>query len=150
MPSQRRTGAAGPGDGYPWRVPEPGTHTEAEQEALVANEGFYRALGGGDMGAMEQVWAHITPVTCLHPGWTLLSGRDDVLESWRTILSNPTSPRIVGGGASATVVGDAAVVLCREVVSGSPLYATNIFVREEGAWRMTHHHSGPVMVRAPG
>jgi hypothetical protein len=130
-------------------VPEQGARTEAEQEALVANEAFYRALGNSDMGAMENVWARLAPVTCLHPGWTLLNGRDDVLESWRTILSNPNQPRIVGGGASVTVFGDAAVVLCREVVSGSGLYATNIFVREEGAWRMTHHHSGPVMVHRP-
>lgn len=128
-------------------MPEPGTetHTEAEQDALLANEAFYRALGAADMGAMERVWARIAPVTCLHPGWTLLSGREAVLESWRTILANPNQPRIVGGGASVTVFGEAAVVLCREVVSGSPLYATNVFVREEGAWRLTHHQSGPVM-----
>ncbi|MYK25508.1 MAG: nuclear transport factor 2 family protein [Dehalococcoidia bacterium] len=132
--------------GYPWRVTEPGTHTEAEQEALLANEGFYRALGNSDMGAMEQVWARMARVTCLHPGWTLLTGREEVLESWRTILSNPNQPRIVGGGASVSVLGNTAVILCREVVSGSPLYATNVFVREEGSWRMTHHHSGPVMV----
>ena len=100
-------------------------------------------------GAMENVWARVAPVTCLHPGWTLLSGREAVLESWRTILANPNQPRIVGGGASVTVFGDAALVLCREVVSGSALYATNVFVREEGTWRMTHHHSGPVMVRNP-
>ncbi len=139
-------GAGAGRGGYPLRVTEPGTHTEAEQEALLANEGFYRALGNSDMGAMENVWARLSPVTCLHPGWTLLTGREDVLESWRTILANPNQPRIVGGGASVTVVGNAAIVLCREVVSGSPLYATNIFVREEGSWRMTHHHSGPVMV----
>ena len=128
-------------------MPEPGTetHTEAEQDALLANEAFYRALGAADMGAMEQVWARLAPVTCLHPGWTLLSGREAVLESWRTILANPNQPRIVGGGASVTVFGEAAVVLCREVVSGSPLYATNVFVREEGGWRLTHHQSGPVM-----
>ena len=125
--------------------PGTGTHTEAEQDALLANEAFYRALGAADMGAMEQVWARLAPVTCLHPGWTLLSGREAVLESWRTILANPNQPRIVGGGASVTVFGEAAVVLCREVVSGSPLYATNVFVREEGGWRLTHHQSGPVM-----
>ena len=78
-------------------MPEQEARTEAEQEALLANEGFYRALGNSDMGAMEQVWARLTPVTCLHPGWTLLSGREEVLESWRTILSNPNQPRIVGG-----------------------------------------------------
>ena len=130
-------------------MPEQGSRTEAEQEVLVANEGFYRALGASDAGAMENVWARVAPVTCLHPGWTLLSGREAVLESWRTIIANPNQPRIVGGGASVTVFGDAALVLCREVVSGSALYATNVFVREEGTWRMTHHHSGPVMVRTP-
>ena len=110
--------------------PNSESRTEAEQEALIANEGFYRALGASDAGAMENVWARVAPVTCLHPGWTLLSGREAVLESWRTILANPNQPRIVGGGASVTVFGDAALVLCREVVSGSALYATNVFVRE--------------------
>ena len=47
------------------------------------------------MGAMEQVWARVAPVTCLHPGWTLLSGREAVLESWRTILAKRrTSPAL--------------------------------------------------------
>ena len=98
------------------------------------------------MGAMDAVWARNAPVTCLHPGWTLLSGREEVLESWHGILDNPNQPRIVGGGATVTVFGETALVLCREVVSGSPLYATNVFVREEGKWRMTHHHSGAVMM----
>ena len=90
-------------------MPEQGSRTETEQEALIANEGFYRALGASDAGAMENVWARVAPVTCLHPGWTLLSGREAVLESWRTILANPNQPRIVGGGASVTVFGDAAL-----------------------------------------
>ncbi|HCV00301.1 MAG: DUF4440 domain-containing protein [Dehalococcoidia bacterium] len=123
-----------------------GEQTQAEQEALVANEAFYRALSSADTGAIENLWSFTTPVTCLHPGWTLLVGREAVLESWNTILANPNQPRIVGGGASVNVLGQTAVVLCREVVSGSTLYATNIFVLEDGKWRMTHHHSGPVMV----
>ncbi len=121
---------------------------EAEQGLLVANEAFYRALGAADAGAMESIWARAAPVTCLHPGWTLLRGREAVLESWTTILANPDQPRIVGGGASVTLLGDTALVFCREVVSGSTLYATNVFTHEEGAWRLVHHHSGPVMVRA--
>lgn len=117
------------------------------EAALVANEAFYRSLATGDAGAMDAVWARIAPVTCLHPGWTLLSGREAVLESWDTILANPDQPRIVGGGATVTLSGEVAIVFCREVVSGSALYATNVFTREDGGWRMVHHHSGPVMVR---
>lgn len=131
---------------YPWEVSKKVGQTQAEQEALVANESFYRALSSADTGAMEKIWSLTAPVTCLHPGWTLLSGREAVLESWRTIIGNPNQPRIVGGGASVNVLGQTAVVLCREIVSGSALYATNIFVFEDGEWRMTHHHSGPVMV----
>ena len=50
-----------------------------------------------------------------------------------------------GARATARVFGAVAVVICRELVSGSPLVATNVFVREEGEWRMSHHHAGPVV-----
>lgn len=125
---------------------DPAGDADAEGAALAANEAFYRALGAADAQAMDAIWARRAPVTCLHPGWTLLSGREAVLASWAGILGNPNQPRIVGGGASVALLGDgAALVLCREVVSGAPLYATNVFVREDGAWRLVHHQSGPVM-----
>ena len=123
----------------------PAGDAETEGAVLAANEAFYRALASADAEAMDAIWARRAPVTCLHPGWTLLSGRGAVLESWAAILANPNQPRIVGGGASVSPLGaDAALVLCREVVSGAPLYATNVFVREDGAWRLAHHQSGPV------
>jgi hypothetical protein len=43
-----------------------------------------------------------------------------------------------------TFRGDTAIVLCRELVGGSPLIATNIFVREDEGWKLLHHQSGPV------
>ena len=118
-----------------------------EDQVLAANDAFYRAFASADMGAMDALWARTVPVACLHPGWTLLNGRSSVIESWEAILANPTQPRIVAGGADAHVYGDVAVVLCREVVAGSPLYATNVFVREGGQWKIAHHHSGPVAMR---
>ena len=92
---------------------------------------------------MAGLWAKSPEVSCLHPGWNLLRG-DDVMESWRRILSNPDQLRIVSGGAGVTLLGDAALVLCRELVGGAALIATNLFVREDGDWRLLHHHSGPV------
>ena len=57
--------------------------------------------------------------------------------------------RIVSGGASVTLLGDTALVLCRELVGGAALIATNLFVREDGDWRLLHHHSGPVSMPSP-
>ena len=117
----------------------------AEAEIAAANESFYAAFAGGDVGAMDVVWARAHPVTCIHPGWNVLSGREAVMESWEAILSNPEQPRIVAGGAQVQVLGEVAIVTCRELVAGNPLAATNIFVREDGRWRMVHHHAGPVL-----
>jgi hypothetical protein len=116
----------------------------AEDDVLIANDRFYQAFNSKDVSLMEGVWAQAHAVTCVHPGWNVLEGRDDVLDSWRSILGNPNQPRIVAGGAGVTVFGDLAIVLCRELVAGSPLVATNVFIQEEGAWRLLHHQSGPV------
>jgi len=32
--------------------------------------------------------------------------------------------------------------VCYEVLEGGFLAATNVFVREDGAWRMVHHQAG--------
>ncbi|MBM2810118.1 MAG: nuclear transport factor 2 family protein [Chloroflexi bacterium] len=93
---------------------------------------------------MDALWARIAPVRCIHPGWNVLSGRDPVMESWRGILANSSQPKIIMAGASVDIFGNLAVVICRELVAGTPLAATNIFTLEDGAWRLVHHHSGPV------
>ena len=115
-----------------------------EDDVLAANERFYQAFNQKDQELMEEAWARAHPVTCVHPGWNLLEGREDVLDSWNSILKNPNQPRIVSGGATVSSFGDLALVLCRELVAGSPLVATNVFVREDGSWRLLHHQSGPV------
>jgi len=35
-------------------------------------------------------------------------------------------------------------VTCGESVGNSLLAATNLFVRENGGWRLVHHHASPV------
>ncbi len=117
---------------------------DSEAAVLEANEAFYAAFNHKDVEAMEAAWAGSFEVTCIHPGWNVLQGREPVLESWRTILTNPQQPRIVVGGARVTLMGNVAVVICRELVAGSPLAATNIFTLETGLWKLMHHQSGPV------
>jgi ketosteroid isomerase-like protein len=118
---------------------------QSEQSVLDANETFYRAFAERDIGLIDTLWARDVHVTCIHPGWNLLSGREEVMASWEAILQNPGQARVVAGGAEAEVLGHAAVVVCREFVAGTALIATNVFVREEGQWRLQHHHSSPVV-----
>lgn len=112
-------------------------------EALFANESFYLAFAAGDANAMERVWAKSRSVSCIHPGWPALVGHDDVMESWRQILANPNRLQVDFYGARAVEHGDAVAVLCYEVLPGSVLIATNLFVVEDGVARLVHHQSGP-------
>ena len=116
----------------------------SDQAVLEANDAFYRAFNQKDFEAMDRLWAQRVPVACIHPGWNILRGREAVMQSWQAILGNPGQARIVNGGSEAHLVDDFAYVTCRELVAGSPLAATNLFVIEDGEWRMVHHHSSPV------
>jgi len=109
---------------------------------LFANDAFYLAFTGRDLAAMDDIWARKTPVTCIHPGWALTTGREDVLASWEAILTNPHAPEIRCRDATATVLGGHAYVLCYEELDSGFLIATNIFVREDGAWKIVHHQAG--------
>ena len=43
------------------------------QEVTKANQKFYEAFESLDIAKMDEVWAHLDYVTCVHPGWTLRS-----------------------------------------------------------------------------
>jgi len=118
--------------------------TEDELAVLQANDAFYAAFLAGDMVGMEAIWARRLPVTCCHPGWAVLAGREPVLASWHAILASPRAPRIRCFRPRACRFGDVAYVVCLEGTEAGPpvLVATNVFVREDGAWRMVHHHAG--------
>jgi ketosteroid isomerase-like protein len=122
----------------------------SEREAvLFANEAFYQAFNERDAETMAQLWARRAPVACIHPGWPPLEGREAVLRSWRSILGNPDQPPLRMLEPRVYLAGEAAFVICYEAIAGQYLVATNVFVREDGAWRLAHHQSGPTNGR-PG
>jgi ketosteroid isomerase-like protein len=108
---------------------------------MFANEAFYVAFAARDLDAMIEVWSRREMVTCIHPGAITLLGRDKVIQSWQAILSNPASPAIFCRNPTAHLFGDVAYVLCWEQIEQAFLLATNIFVREDGRWRMVHHQA---------
>lgn len=121
-------------------------NTKAEVEVLLANERFYKAFSDGDFEAMSELWAHGVPVVCFHPTAPLLVGREAVLQSWRQLLRGVSSFALRCEDAVITVVNDTAILTCYEAAGDEPahLAATNVFVLEEGQWKMVHHHAGPL------
>ncbi len=116
-----------------------------ERAVLASNQAFYDAFAARDTETMDALWARRAPVTCVHPGWQALRGRDAVLASWRGILQGPNPPDIDCADATAHLLGETAFVICTERLPGVELVATNVFVREDGAWRLVHHHASGVV-----
>jgi hypothetical protein len=112
-------------------------------DAEFANEAFYLAFAEKDIQAMQNIWASNVTVLCLHPGWPLLTGREDILESWRSILSNPEQQPIDFYGVQSSALSENTVaVVCYELVGGSAMVATNVFIEEDGAPRIALHQAG--------
>ena len=77
---------------------------------LALNQAFYRAFTNRDAAAMEALWAETLPVSCIHPGWTALFGRDAVLTSWRDVLRAPGGIIVEARNERVTLHGDTALV----------------------------------------
>ena len=61
------------------------------QAVLRANQALYDAFESGDIDLMSALWLdgpEAGSVACIHPGWSLLRGRDVVLRSWAMIMAN--------------------------------------------------------------
>ena len=112
----------------------------AEARIRGANAAYYRAFRMGDDALMGRTWNE-GDVTCLHPGWPLITGRAAVLASYRRIMSNPDQPPVTCHEEQVLISGDVARVLCVEAVAGAQLVATNLFQRMGADWRMIHHHA---------
>ncbi|NDU76349.1 DUF4440 domain-containing protein [Actinomadura sp. DSM 109109] len=121
---------------------------------------FYAAFEAGDFDRMSAVWAdgqYADGVSCVHPGWTMLRGREAVLRSWALIMANTSYIQFVLTDVETDVYGDHAVVTCKENVltadedteagflAGGSIVATNVFVRAGGEWRLLLHHGSPVL-----
>lgn len=116
---------------------------------LFANEAFYAAFNGRDYEAMDGLWARQSPASCIHPGGGPIFDRDAVMASWEGILGNESQAEILALGPRIRLYGDYAAVICFEVIAGSNLIATNVFVRENRKWMLVHHQSGPTAEDPP-
>ena len=122
------------------------------KEIHEANRQFYLAFESLDIKQMDQVWAQEDQVYCVHPGWDLRAGWPAVRDSWVQIFNHALSMRFAITAIKVNIEGDCAWVTCMEnitsMMDGSPQHsrvlATNIFRKQEGGWKVVHHHGSPV------
>lgn len=118
----------------------------SETDVIAANAAFYAAFTARDFAAMSRLWAARAPVSCTHPGWPPLLGRDAVLSSWRDILAQSEPMRVEGLRPRVQMFGGQALVLCGETLNGrAVLAASNLFTLEDGEWRIVFHQAGQIV-----
>lgn len=119
----------------------------------AANTRFYRAFEALDVDRMDAVWAHGEHVSCVHPGWPLLTGWPAVRDSWSAIFTNTEEMHFTISDVRVVATHEIAVVTCTEnILSGvggritvTSVLATNIFERSADAWRLILHHASHVL-----
>ncbi|MEU6535922.1 nuclear transport factor 2 family protein [Streptomyces sp. NPDC047000] len=150
-------------------------HTDVEQ-VEAANTAYYEAVERGDFEELSGLWlvpadlgvdeeyhdpADTGVISCVHPGWPVLSGRGEVLRSYALIMANTDYIQFFLTDVRVSVNGDTARVTCTEnILSGGPapegeeelgplvgqlVVATNLFQRTPSGWKLWSHHASPVL-----
>ncbi|MEU6987005.1 nuclear transport factor 2 family protein [Streptomyces sp. NPDC046324] len=138
------------------------THQTDTAAVEAANTAFYEAMERGDFEEISTLWLDdgATPISCVHPGWPVLSGRGEVLRSYALIMANTEYIQFFLTDVKVSLAGDVAVVTCTEnILSGGPaedgaelgplvgqlVVATNVFRRTFEGWKIWSHHGSPVL-----
>jgi ketosteroid isomerase-like protein len=135
--------------------------TDIEQVQL-ANTRFYETLERGDFEELSELWLD-DGISCVHPGWPVLTGRGEVLRSYALIMANTDYIQFFLTDVKVNVSGDTAIVTCTEnILSGGPaedgnelgplvgqlVVATNVFRRTPAGWKLWSHHASPVLAES--
>lgn len=121
----------------------------------LSEAAFYAAFQAADLSSMMAVWADDDKIACVHPGGTLLVGRDQVTASWRQILGSGERmklrvvlrSRLHTPGLAVHVVEEH-ISLVGDEAPRRPVISTNVFRLTASGWRLVLHHAAPPAMRA--
>ena len=129
------------------------TRSEVEaDEVHQASDRFYAALNrtlNGDSGPMMEVWSHTSDVSTMHPIGDREDGWEHVEGPWQQVASMASGGQVAikdqsirAGGDLAYEVGteEGSGTIAGEVVSFGQR-VTNIYRRDDGIWKIVHHHT---------
>ncbi len=124
-----------------------------EDEIRKALDAFYDALNkmlNGDVDPMCELWSHADDVTYMGPLGDMQVGWQQVEDSWRHQTRMRMGGEVLPQEVSIVVAGEMGYAICIERgedlrPDGEPVLidhrATNVWRREDGEWKMVHHHA---------
>ena len=125
-----------------------------EDDVRQASDRFYAALNSminGDAAPMVEtdIWSHGSDVSTMHPIGDREVGWEAVKGPWQQVASMASGGQVAIKDSKITAVGDLAYETGTESGSGTlagqtvaiQQRVTNIYRRENGAWRIVHHHT---------
>jgi ketosteroid isomerase-like protein len=127
--------------------------SNSETELRAANDHFYTALNSmfvGDLEPMNNIWSHQDDVTDLDPFGGRLVGWNKVGAEFKKEAKMKLGGRVVAKDIIAIAGNDMGYIVCVEEgenmsAAGKPVRVkhrtTNIFRREDGGWKLAHHHT---------
>ena len=123
-----------------------------EKDVIEKNQSFYDAFNKSDIELMIGIWLNDSTSQCIHPGWDVLTGFKNIMTSWQKIFAAAQDLEIKLSNIDVTTSENLAWVTCQEnlfsiVSSGvqlSKVHSTNLFKKQNGAWKMILHHASPV------
>ena len=113
---------------------------------------FYAALKrmlNGDARALSDVWSHHSFVTAMHPLGGRQVGWAEVRKTWEQIAQRSSEGKVELKDQLICLAGEVAYEVGVEHVEAklggqivaAKIRVTNIYQREAGAWKITHHHT---------
>jgi ketosteroid isomerase-like protein len=130
-----------------------------EDEVRKASSQFYSGLNkmaNGQTNALANAWSHSNSVTTLHPIGGRQVGWEAVKESFDQVANLASEGKVELKDQLIHVLGDVAYEVGTEQAQfklaeheiKAEIRVTNIYQRENGLWKIVHHHTdiSPAMI----
>ena len=117
-----------------------------------AEDAYYDALEESNLDKLLSIWADSEDICCLLPMYPMILGRKGVEEAYTHLLSQGQGVELSIAHLNWIETNGMAIHLVEEQLPDPstdatppppPLYATNIFRKEDTGWRLIVHQNAP-------
>ena len=117
----------------------------------AVEQAFYEALERGDLDALMRCWSDEDEIICIHPNGPRLVGLEAIRRGWAQVFRNgPVRLRITARQAQYSMMValhnlvELVQVQTPEGKAEIALFATNVYFKTPGGWRLGLHHASPI------